>query len=155
VVGVDPSAGMLAQSGLHGLTLVRGRAESLPFAAQSFDFVCMGYALRHLADLGTAFREFGRVLRPGGRLLVLEITRPEGRLALALLKAYLHAVLPSLTRLVARSRDTATLYRYYWETIEACVPPARIVATLGAAGFDAMAHGRQLGILSEYTARMR
>jgi demethylmenaquinone methyltransferase/2-methoxy-6-polyprenyl-1,4-benzoquinol methylase len=64
-------------------------------------------------------------------------------------------VLPSLTRLVARSRDTATLYRYYWETIEACVPPARIVATLGAAGFDAMAHGRQLGIFSEYTARMR
>jgi demethylmenaquinone methyltransferase/2-methoxy-6-polyprenyl-1,4-benzoquinol methylase len=155
VIGVDPSAGMLAQSGLHGLTLVRGRAESLPFAAQSFDFVCMGYALRHLADLGTAFREFGRVLRPGGRLLVLEITRPEGRLALALLKTYLHAVLPGLTRLVARSRDTATLYRYYWETIEACVPPARIVATLGAAGFDAMAHGRQLGIFSEYTARMR
>lgn len=155
VVGVDPSAGMLAQSGLHGLTLVRGRAESLPFASRSFDFVCMGYALRHLADLEAAFREFGRVLKPGGRLLVLEITRPEGRLGLALLKAYLYGVLPSLTRLVARSRDTATLYRYYWETIEACVPPARIVATLGAAGFEALAHGRQLGIFSEYAARMR
>jgi demethylmenaquinone methyltransferase / 2-methoxy-6-polyprenyl-1,4-benzoquinol methylase len=155
VIGVDPSVGMLAQSGLHGLTLVRGRAESLPFASQSFDFLCMGYALRHLADLEMAFREFRRVLKPGGRLLVLEITRPEGRMALALLKAYLHVVLPLLTRLVARSRDTATLYRYYWETIEACVPPARIVATLGAAGFDAPTHGRELGIFSEYAARVR
>lgn len=155
VIGVDPSAGMLAQSGLHGLTLVRGRAELLPLASQSFDFVCMGYALRHLADLEMAFREFRRVLKPGGRLLVLEITRPEGRFALALLKAYLHVVLPQLTRLVARSPDTATLYRYYWETIEACVPPVRILATLGTAGFDAPAHGRQLGIFSEYTARMR
>jgi demethylmenaquinone methyltransferase / 2-methoxy-6-polyprenyl-1,4-benzoquinol methylase len=62
-------------------------------------------------------------------------------------------VLPVLTRLVARSRDTATLYRYYWETIEACVPPRRILATLEAAGFGAPTHGRPLGIFSEYAAR--
>lgn len=155
VIGLDPSAGMLAQSGLHGLTLVRGRAESLPFVSGSFDFLCMGYALRHLADLRAVFEEFRRVLRPGGRLLVLEITRPEGRVQLALLKVYLHAVLPVLTRFVARSRDTATLYRYYWETIEACVPPRRILATLEAAGFGARTHGRPLGIFSEYAARVR
>jgi demethylmenaquinone methyltransferase/2-methoxy-6-polyprenyl-1,4-benzoquinol methylase len=153
VIGLDPSKGMLAQSGLHGLTLVRGRAEALPFAPRSFDFLCMGYALRHLADLQTVFEEFRRVLRPGGRLLVLEITRPEGRVQLALLKAYLHAVLPVLTRVVARSKDTAMLYRYYWETIEACAPPARILATLEAAGFDAPVHGTQLGMFSEYGAR--
>jgi len=110
VIGVDPSAGMLAQSGSHGLTLARGRAEALPFAARSFDFLCMAYALRHLADLQAAFREFRRVLRPGGRLLVLEITRPEGRVAGAVLKAYLHDLLPALTRVVARSRDTSALY---------------------------------------------
>jgi demethylmenaquinone methyltransferase/2-methoxy-6-polyprenyl-1,4-benzoquinol methylase len=144
---------MLAQSGVRGLQLARGRAEALPFAARSFDFLCLGYALRHLADLQTVFGEFHRVLRPGGRLLVLEITRPEGRVANAMLKAYLHGLLPALTRLVARSRDTPTLYRYYWDTIEACVPPGRILATLVAAGFAGAAREAQLGIFSEYTAR--
>ena len=153
VVGVDPSAGMLAQSEAHGLRLARGRAEALPFAAQSFDFLCMGYALRHLADLRAVFGEFRRVLRPGGRLLVLEITRPEGSVANAVLKAYLHGVLPALTRLVSSSRDTAELYRYYWDTIEACVPPADILATLADAGFTQPARAVQLGIFSEYTAR--
>ena len=153
VIGVDPSAGMLAQSEAHGLTLARGRAEALPFAAQSFDFLCMGYALRHLADLGAVFGEFRRVLKPGGRLLVLEITRPAGRLAAAALKAYLRGVVPALARFMAGSRDTPALYRYYWDTIEACVPPVRIVATMAAAGFSGVAHGVQLGIFSEYRAR--
>jgi demethylmenaquinone methyltransferase/2-methoxy-6-polyprenyl-1,4-benzoquinol methylase len=152
VIGIDPSAGMLAQSEAHGLTLARGRAEALPFAARSFDFLCMGYALRHLADLQAAFHEFRSVLRPGGRLLLLEITRPEGRVAGAVLKAYLHGLLPALTRLVAHSRDTPALYRYYWDTIEACVAPERILATLAAAGFSGVAHGVQLGIFSEYSA---
>lgn len=153
VVGVDPSAGMLAQSALQGLALARGRAEALPFAAQAFDFVCLGYALRHVADLHAIFGEFRRVLRPGGRLLVLEITRPEGRFAAAALKTYLHALLPALARLVARSPDTPQLYRYYWDSIEACVPPARILATMAAAGFSGVARKVQLGMFSEYSAR--
>jgi demethylmenaquinone methyltransferase/2-methoxy-6-polyprenyl-1,4-benzoquinol methylase len=153
VVGVDPSAAMLAQSAAPGLALVRGRAEGLPFASQSFDFLCLGYALRHLADLETVFREFRRVLRPGGRLLVLEITRPDGRVATAVLKAYLHGLLPALARLLARSRDTPTLYRYYWDTIEACVPPGRIMASMAAAGFAGVARHVVLGIFSEYSAR--
>ena len=152
VVGVDPSAGMMAQSSLRGLALARGRAEALPFAGQSFDFLCLGYALRHLADLETVFREFRRVLKPGGRLLVLEITRPEGRVAAAVLKAYLHGVLPVLARLVASSKETATLYRYYWDTIEACVPPGRIMATMAGAGFAGVARHVSLGVFSEYRA---
>ncbi len=152
VIGVDPSAGMLAQSEAHGLTLARGRAEALPFAARSFDFLCLGYALRHVADLGAAFGEFRRVLRPGGRLLLLEITRPAGRVAAAALKAYLRGVVPALARLMADSRDTPALYRYYWDTIEASVPPARILAALAVAGFAAAARGVQLGIFSEYCA---
>jgi len=153
VIGVDPSAGMLAQSGLHGLTLARGRAEALPFAAQSFDFLCLGYALRHLADLHAVFGEFRRVLRPGGRLLVLEITRPAGKLAAAALKAYMRGLLPVLARFVARSSDTPDLYRYYWDTIEGSVQPARIIASMAAAGFAGATLGKSLGIFSEYSAR--
>lgn len=152
VAGVDPSEGMTAHLAGRVPAVARGRAEALPFAAGSFEFLCLGYALRHLADLETAFREFRRVLRPGGRLLLLEITRPEGRIAAALLKAYLRGVLPSLARVVARSKDTPRLYRYYWDTIEACVAPERILATLAVAGFSGVAHGVQLGIFSEYSA---
>lgn len=152
VIGVDPSVGMMSHAEVPGLERVRGRAEALPFADASFDFLCLGYALRHLADLEGAFREFRRVLRPGGRLLVLEITRPASRVAAALLRAYLRDVVPALTRLMASSRDTPVLYRYYWDSIEACVPPGRIVATLAAAGFARAAHEAQLGIFSEYSA---
>jgi demethylmenaquinone methyltransferase/2-methoxy-6-polyprenyl-1,4-benzoquinol methylase len=152
VIGVDPSAGMVAHSEARGVALARGRAETLPFAPQSFDFLCMGYALRHLADLQVVFQEFRRVLKPGGRLLLLEITRPEGRVASALLKAYLRGVVPALASLVSRSRDTATLYRYYWDTIEACVPPERIMDTMSAAGFSGVGRSVALGIFSEYRA---
>jgi len=71
VVGVDPSAGMIAASAPGELALVRGRAEALPFAAGAFDFLSLGFALRHVDDLESVLREFRRVLNPGGRLLVL------------------------------------------------------------------------------------
>jgi demethylmenaquinone methyltransferase / 2-methoxy-6-polyprenyl-1,4-benzoquinol methylase len=154
VVGVDPSAGMLAAAtGLAGVPLARGRAESLPFADGRFDFVSVGYALRHIDDLGAAFREYRRVLKPGGRLLMLEITRPAGRLAGALLRLYLHDVVPALARMVSRHRDTPRLFRYYWDTIEACVPAGKVLATLGAAGFKGAERHVEVGIFSEYRAR--
>lgn len=154
LVGVDPSPGMMAQARhLAGVELVAGRAEALPRADASCDFLSMGYALRHLSDLTAAFGEFHRVLRPGGRLLVLEITRPQGRLALALLKGYMRAVVPTIAKVVARQRSTSELWRYYWDTIEACVPPATVVETLRKAGFHDVQRHVELGIFSEYTAR--
>lgn len=152
VTGVDPSAGMMSSAAAGRLALVRGRAETLPFAAGSFDFVALGFALRHLADLEKVFLEFRRVLKPGGRLLVLEITRPEGRIATALLRTYLRGVVPFMARLVGRSEYTPTLYRYYWDTIEACAPPDRVMSTMAAAGFGRVRNQRQLGIFSEYCA---
>lgn len=151
VTGIDPSAGMMSEVGA-GLPLVRGRAESLPFAAASFDFVTLGFALRHLSDLDCVFGEFRRVLRPGGRLLVLEITRPEGRVATALLKAYMRGLVPLLAGFVGRSRQTPALYRYYWDTIEACVPPAQVLESLAACGFAGARRHVALGIFSEYEA---
>jgi demethylmenaquinone methyltransferase/2-methoxy-6-polyprenyl-1,4-benzoquinol methylase len=150
VVGVDPSAGMMAAA--RGLVLVRGRAETLPFADRAFDFVSLGFALRHVDDLEAVFSEFRRVLKPGGRLLVLEITRPESALGAAFLKGYMRGAVPWLSRLVARDPGTPQLYRYYWDTIEACAPPARVLATLAAAGFTGVDRFVQLGIFSEYRA---
>jgi len=152
VVGIDPSAGMMAETAPSGLALVRGRAEALPFGAAGFDFLSLGFALRHVDDLERVFREFRRVLKPGGRLLLLEITRPESRLGAAVLKGYMRGAVPWLARLVARDAETPRLYRYYWDTIEACAPPARVLATLAAAGFSGAGRFVQLGIFSEYRA---
>ena len=150
VVGVDPSAGMMAAAG--GLALVRGRAEALPFASRTFDFLSLGFALRHVDDLAAVFGEFRRVLKPGGRLLLLEITRPESAIGAAILKGYMRGAVPLLSRLVARAPETPRLYRYYWDTIEACAPPASVLATLAAAGFANAERYVQLGIFSEYRA---
>jgi demethylmenaquinone methyltransferase / 2-methoxy-6-polyprenyl-1,4-benzoquinol methylase len=153
VIGIDPSAGMLAAStGLAGVPLVQGRAEALPFAAGSFDFVSLGYALRHVDDLAGTFGEFRRVLKPGGRLLILEITRPEARLGRALLQLYMRGVVPLVSRALARRRETERLFRYYWDTIDACVPPAAVLEALGTSGFRAAQRKLQLGIFSEYRA---
>ena len=154
VLGVDPSAAMLANARIvAGVRLAVGRAESIPAPDASADFLCMGYALRHISDLSVAFREFKRVLRPGGRLCLLEITRPEGRWRRALLKTYMRTLVPWAARVLARERDTPLLMRYYWDTIEACVAPPLLVAALDAAGFVDVTTRVELGIFSQYCAR--
>jgi demethylmenaquinone methyltransferase / 2-methoxy-6-polyprenyl-1,4-benzoquinol methylase len=153
VVALDPSSGMLRQAAARGVRLrVPGRAERLPFADASFDRLTMGYALRHVADLAATFREYARVLRPGGSLLLLEITRPRGRFGLELLRFYMRTLVPLATRWLHQRRETATLMRYYWDTIEYCVPPETILAALRAAGFEQVRRRVELGVFSEYTA---
>jgi demethylmenaquinone methyltransferase/2-methoxy-6-polyprenyl-1,4-benzoquinol methylase len=143
---------MMGQVALPGVTLVRGRAEALPRPDASSDFISMGYALRHIADVNAAFAEFFRVLRPGGRLLVLEITKPSGRVGTAVLKGYMRGVVPLIAKVVARGQDTAELWRYYWDTIEACIAPESVLAALRAAGFQDVKRHVELGIFSEYSA---
>jgi demethylmenaquinone methyltransferase/2-methoxy-6-polyprenyl-1,4-benzoquinol methylase len=152
VVGLDLSEGMLAMARRSlGLTLVQARAEAMPFADSSFNFVSMGYALRHVSDLAQLFTEFRRVLRPGGRVLVLEIARPESRLGHAMLKAYMGLVVPALSRLAGGGSDV--LMRYYWDTIEACVPPSEILLRLREAGLAEIHCDTEIGIMRAYAAR--
>lgn len=157
VTGVDPSPGMMEQAKLpEGANLVEGRAEAIPFSDASFDFLSMGYALRHISDLSVAFREFHRVMKPGAKLCLLEITRPETALGRFFLKIYMKGIVPLLAYVVGRQKQGACkLWRYYWDTIEACVPPEQVVATLEAAGFvNARRHieTKGLSILAEYQA---
>ena len=153
VTGVDPSPGMLGAAHLPaGVELKVGGAESIPAATASADFVSMGFALRHVPDLTPAFAEFFRVLRPGGRVCILEITRPRGRVATALLKAWMRGVVPGVARLIGRTERIAPLMRYYWDTIEACVPPEQVQALLRDAGFRDVERHVELGIFSEYRA---
>ena len=153
VVGVDPSAGMMAQADLPPeVELKQGTAESMPLPEQSFDFLSMGFALRHLSSLSAAFGEFHRVLRPGATVCLLEITRPASQAGRWALKAYLKAIVPMIARLWTRDPQTSLIWRYYWETIEACVDPEIVMQALSAAGFTGVQRHVELGIFSEYRA---
>ena len=153
VTGVDPSVGMLANARLpEGMRVIEGRAEALPVADSSCDFLSMGYALRHVPDLHITFREYRRVLKPGGRLLILEITPPSSRLAFRLLKLYLGTLVPLMARLGRGGRTSRELMEYYWDTIEMCVPPQVILDDLEAVGFSRVGRYVENGIFSEYTA---
>jgi demethylmenaquinone methyltransferase/2-methoxy-6-polyprenyl-1,4-benzoquinol methylase len=154
VLGVDPSIGMMANARLPiGVQLVGGRAEAIPFPSASFDFLSMGYALRHVGDLSAAFGEFHRILKPGGRLCLMEITKPERTWSQFLLKVYMRGVVPVLARVIGGSAETARLWRYYWDTVDACVSPGKVIHTLEAAGFTGVkrhVETRALAILAEY-----
>jgi demethylmenaquinone methyltransferase / 2-methoxy-6-polyprenyl-1,4-benzoquinol methylase len=154
VIGVDPSAGMIDHARVPlGVRLLSGSAEAIPAQEATADFLSMGYALRHISDLALAFREFHRVLKPGGQLCLLEITRPQGVAGRGLLKIYMRGLVPLLSRVIARHAGTPELMRYYWDTIDACAAPAVIMAALSAAGFRQVDRRVELGIFSEYRAR--
>ena len=152
VAALDPSRGMLDEAISLGVThTIMGMGETLPFPDDYFDLLTMGYALRHVADLNVAFKEYLRVLKPGGKVLILEISKPASKISTALLKFYLKGCVPNAARIFRRSADAKLLMQYYWDTIEACVPPAAIVAALAAAGFEAPARHVIFGLFSEYT----
>ena len=152
VVGLDPSAGMLAEARKTvAAPLVQGQAETLPFRDARFDFVTIGYALRHVADLEVTFREFLRVLKPGGRVLVLEISRPTSPVLAWVLRVHLQTIVPALMRLFARAR-VKVLTQYYWDTIAECVPPETILDVMRRTGFTGVERQLRGGLLSEYVA---
>lgn len=113
VVGLDRSAGMLEvakeklrRRGLEGrIEVVEGDALRMPFEDRSFDVVTIAFGLRNLADYGAGVREMTRVLKPGGRLLVLEFFPPTGGAFLQLYRLYLKTVLPVVGRAVSGSAE--------------------------------------------------
>ena len=126
VVGLDRSTGMLDRAAgkiskkrLTGrVSLVEGDALDLPFAAGSFDAVTIAFGLRNLPDYAVGVREMARVLRPGGRLLVLEFFPPRSGLFLGLYRVYLSTVLPVIGGTVSGSAEA---YRYLASSIKSFV----------------------------------
>jgi demethylmenaquinone methyltransferase/2-methoxy-6-polyprenyl-1,4-benzoquinol methylase len=153
VVGVDPSRGMLREArNAVSAPLVQGRAEALPFRDDVFDMLSMGFALRHVADLSVAFHEYWRVLKPGGRLVLLEVSRPSSPVSRNLIRIHLQHILPLMARISTRSEPAELLMKYYWDTIDRCVPPQTILDVLRRDGFVDVGLRTFLGFLNEYSA---
>lgn len=153
ITGVDPSPGMIQSAKLPaGVKVVEGRAEQIPLPDGGYDFLSMGYALRHISDLSVAFVEFHRVLKPGGKVCILELTPPKGKIAYALIKWYFRHAVPMLGRLISKEKSTSQLWRYYWDTMAACAPPENVMKTLSAAGFINVRRHIDIGICSAYLA---
>ena len=151
---LDPSDGMLkvARRKLSQATFVQAGADDIPLPDSSFDFLTVGYALRHFGTLDRSFSEFHRVLKPGGTLLMLEATKPAGKLGAALFKLYFGRIYPLLTRLFTGSRDAQKMMVYFWETMDACVRPDTVLGTLQDAGFTDVRRDSKLRLFSEYVA---
>jgi demethylmenaquinone methyltransferase/2-methoxy-6-polyprenyl-1,4-benzoquinol methylase len=160
-VGVDFSRGMLelgqtkvAQAGLaQQVALVQGNAQQLPFPANSFDVVINGFLLRNLTDMKAAFAEMARVVRPGGRLLCLELTYPRFAPWRLITRFHSERIIPLLGRWLTRA---APAYRYLPASIARFPPPDKVLCRMEEQGWTP-ARPRYLfpGTVILYTATRR
>ncbi len=153
VVGLDPSSGMLGRfRGRDAVRLARGVAERLPFRDGSFDWLTMGYALRHIADLRSTFAEYRRVLAAGGRLVLLDFVRPPGAVGYGLARFFMRMLVPLASRLGGGGREAELLMKYCWDTVDQSVDPRRIARALEQAGFSGLQTRVWAGVFAEYAA---
>jgi demethylmenaquinone methyltransferase/2-methoxy-6-polyprenyl-1,4-benzoquinol methylase len=136
VIGVDfcrpmLAAGRPAAPASAGMALVEADALRLPLRDRAVDAACMGFGLRNLVDPAAGLREMARVVRPGGRVAVLEFSEPSGRLSRPVFRAYVRHVLPRLGDAVTGSTGT---YRYLPQTIGQWFDPAELAALMRACG---------------------
>lgn len=111
----------------------------LPYPARSFDALVSGFLLRNVTDLQGALKEQHRVLKPGGRLVALDTTRPTRSLFSPLIWIHMHFVIPLLGWLLSGQRDA---YRYLPETSEAFLRAEELAARMAAAGFKKIGYRR-------------
>ena len=135
-VGTDFSPEMLelARRRAPGLEWQQADALALPFAASSFDASTIAFGLRNLADPGGGAREMARLVKPGGRLVVLEFVRPPQGMRGGAYRFYLERVLP---RLGGWLSGEPSAYRYLSDTIGAYLEPAALIGLLSGAGWQA------------------
>ena len=145
-VGVDLAPAMVdlaraAQPSLVQLEFRVGNALALPFDAGSFDAATIGFGMRNLADFEVGFRELARVVRPGGRVVCLELSMPSPRWWGRVFLGTFRRVAPVIGAVFGR-RDA---YRYLPTSLDGFPDARRLAATMEAAGLDDVSF-RRLGL---------
>jgi demethylmenaquinone methyltransferase/2-methoxy-6-polyprenyl-1,4-benzoquinol methylase len=111
----------------------------LPFTDSSFDAVVSGFLMRNVIDLQKALEEQYRVLNPGGRVVILDTTRPRKNILSPFIWFHMHFIIPTLGRLLTGSGEA---YRYLPETTEAFVTAEEMAARMRQAGFHKVSYQR-------------
>ena len=142
VVGLDFSERMLerARRKAPGLEFVQGDVLSLPFDDGHFDSAVVGFGVRNVDDLEKALGELRRVLRPGGRVGILEITTPRGPLK-PFYKLWFDRIVPLLGRLL----PGGDAYTYLPASVRRFPAPEALAELLGSCGFEAVRFRRFAG----------
>ncbi len=143
VVGSDPSEGMLsvgrdkvrAASMGSRVVLEAGDAQALPYPDQSFDAVTMAFGIRNVPDRPKALREIARVVKPGGRIAILELSEPRGGLLAPFARFHVHTVVPTIGALLSGSKE----YRYLQESIAKFPAPDEFATILRDSGHEVLA----------------
>ena len=116
---------------LKNLEFIIANAEALPFADNSFDLITMAFGLRNVTHQDKAIAEMARVLKPGGRVLVLEFSRPKNALVIRFYDWYSFTFLPKMGAVIAKDADS---YQYLAESIRMHPPQEELKAMFAAAG---------------------
>lgn len=138
VVGADMSAGMLAGMRASAISSVQCDAAVLPFPDGVFDGAISAYALRNITDLEACFEETARVVRPGGRIAILEVATPPRRLLHAAHALWFRRVVPK----IGAALSDARAYRYLPESVVFLPDDAQLKRMMRAVGFSGV--GRRL-----------
>jgi demethylmenaquinone methyltransferase/2-methoxy-6-polyprenyl-1,4-benzoquinol methylase len=159
VLAVDLSAGMLAVLARRATAEQRGRiqplvgnAESLPLPDRSVDRIVTGFTVRNVGDLSRAFAEFHRVLRPGGRAVILELSHPRSATFARLYSFYFDRIAPAVAALLGGDREA---YRYLPRSLRPVPGAERLADLLREAGFSTVRFERlTLGIAAIHIAEV-
>ncbi len=158
VIGVDISEGMLDigrqkirdKQLEHKIVLQYGDSEALPFADNAFDAITCAYGVRNFENLQAGLQQMYRVLNPGGRIAILEFSRPKKFPVKQLYHFYFRYILPGLGKSVSKD---ATAYTYLPQSVAAFPEGAEFCAILQNCGFKKVdANPLTLGITTLYTA---
>jgi demethylmenaquinone methyltransferase / 2-methoxy-6-polyprenyl-1,4-benzoquinol methylase len=142
VISADINPVMLGGARGKGLeALIMADALALPFPAGHFDALVSGFLVRNVSDLDRALKEMKRVLKPGGRLVVLDTTRPRRNILLPFIRFYLRVIIPLLGMLVTGEREA---YRYLPSSTEDFLFAEELADKLRKAGFKAVEFQRLL-----------
>lgn len=150
VVGCDFAIEMLRAGRHRGVPMVAGDALALPFTDGSFDAVTISFGLRNVVDVDAVLRELWRITRPGGRLVVCEVSHPPLRALSAAYDLYMRRVMPTIASVVA---SNPTAYRYLSESAAAWPRQSELAGMITGAGWaDVRWHNLTGGVVALHHA---